>query len=1371
MSNFTYRTRRGRRPSSTDWLQILDIDGPFLAAPVVTDTWPDGLPALDQARMDALRTSNSLYDANPGARDGFIRHVLVNTLDWRHNLAWGPDAAAFAVTVPEHQTSVDITFAMQAQDDTGVVTPGAALLLGMVLPPKTATTGRAPVGGGTWTAGPADRLAHALRVRGVPLGLVTNGDTWTLVSVSDGGVVNTATWTRHAWLEEPQTLRAFVTLLTRARFLGVAADQTLPALLTASLARQEEVTERLAEQSQAVVEMLVATLGRLEAAHRVEHGAGMLPDTVGPAEVYQASVTVLMRLVFLLYAEERGLLPFDDDTYGRAYAVTTLAESLRERATDHGEDALERTATGWYRLLSLFRGVHRGARHEQLILPAYGGSLFDPDRFPWLEGRADASEPLGSGRVPAIDDRTLLRALDALQTLQFAKERRRISYRSLDVEQIGYVYEGLLDQDARTAEDWVLSIAVSDKNLRKNGPEVFLTDLEAQHSRGKEALATWLVEQMKAAGGNRSKASILKALTPPTGDDAQRYARLVREACGNDDIASSRVMPYCRLLRMDPRDLPVVYPPGSLYLTDSSARANTGAVYTPRFLAEQVVETTLEALVYNPGPLETEDKTAWVLRTPEQILELKVCDIAAGSGAFLVAATRYLADRLLEAHRQHVPASEPESDDETPPPVSLGARELEEQELLDARRAVIDHCIYGVDINPMAVEMAKLSLWLVTLDPRRPFSFLDDRLAVGDSLLGITSPDQLRDLHFDPKRGREIHKDTFDLFAADTASLLKSSSELRKEIAEIDLRDTRDAEHKRRLLQRSHELTRWLGLIADGLVGASLAGGADVQYLTLASLVRAASEREAGKVEDFEKRVHAGLKSSVSGIPHRPAHYPLLFPEVFIDGRDGFDAIVGNPPWLGGGQISGAFGKDYREHLATVTARGKRAKRPDLVAFFYLTADDLTSPAGVMSLLATKTLGQGDTRELGLDQILTRRRIFQAWRSRPWPTSSASVEYVCTWLADSSSTVHARLDGERVTGISSTLDTAGGVQGVPFRLQTLRGRAFQGSVTYGSGFILSPEEGRLMLAADARNSHVVKPYLSGDDVNASPSRAPSRYIIDFGTMGAGEARRYEAPWRHVERHVREERKELSGRPEYARIVENWWQYWAPRRELYEALGRFGEGICLARTSSTLAPVPAPRGVVFSDGLIVVCGSAHTDLATVSSSVHFAWILRFKSTMGKGLRYSITDLFETFVLPDKLSGMSQLGRELDELRSAACRARGIGLTELSPLVHSEDSARDLHSIRSVLEEIDRELFNAYGWSDLDPSLTLQDTDLGRRLTLPIAMRSEVVDRLLKLNHERHAAEVAVGLHDTRKRRPLRAKAQPAGDGPTLFGGQA
>ncbi|SHG42595.1 Eco57I restriction-modification methylase domain-containing protein [Geodermatophilus nigrescens] len=1331
MSNSTHRTRRGRRPSSTDWLQILDIDGPFLAAPVVTDTWPDGLPALDQARMDALRTSNSLYDANPGARDGFIRHILVDTLDWRHNLAWGPDAAAFAVAVPEHQTRVDITFAMQAQDDTGVVTPGAALLLGIVLPPKTATTGRAPVGGGTWTAGPADRLAHALRVRGVPLGLVTNGDTWTLVSVSDGGAVSTATWTRHAWLEEPQTLRAFVALLTRARFLGVAADQTLPALLTASLARQEEVTERLAEQSQAVVEMLVATLGRLDATHLAEHGARLLPGNVGPAEVYQASVTVLMRLVFLLYAEERGLLPLDDDTYAGGYAVTTLAESLRERATDHGEDALERTATGWYRLLSLFRGVHRGARHEQLILPAYGGSLFDPDRFPWLEGRASATEPLGRNRVPAIDDRTLLRALDALQTLQFAKERRRVSYRSLDVEQIGYVYEGLLDQDARTAEDWVVSIAVSDKDLRKNGPEIYLTDLEVQQAKGDDALAAWLVDQIKNAGGNRSKASILKALTSPTGDDAQRFARLVREACGNDDTATARVMPYCRLLRMDPRDLPVVYPPGSLYLTDSSARANTGAIYTPRFLAERVVETTLEGLVYKPGPLDTEDKSAWVLRTPKEILDLRICDIAAGSGAFLVAATRYLANRLVEARRQHGSQSKVPDADE-PATVSFGARALEEQELLDARREVIDHCIYGVDINPMAVEMAKLSLWLVTLDPRRPFSFLDDRLAIGDSLLGITSPDQLRDLHFDPKKGRALHENALDLYTSKTDELMKAASELRWQIAEIDLHDARDAEYKKRLLHRSEQLTRRLALIADALSGAVVAGASESDFLKVAMLANDANDGSNYGDEKLRESVVAVL-GGTTGAQNRPAHFPLLFPEVFTDGRSGFDAIVGNPPFLGNRHWRAAFGPDFQALAARLLA-ARSIGKIDLAALFLRRACTILGEQGSVGLILTTSLREPQARPHTYEALTSDGlEIFAAEPEIPWPTSSVGIHVSLVWLTRAAVFVSRRLGGRNVDRIPASLSEE--VESLtPEPLSWLF--AFEGSHNgKGESFLVDASDSQLPALRDEAPDLWV-PYLTADDIAGSLVLHPRRYCFYAGDQSlhavcAGRP----LTERFLHEVVRPQRSP-DALKSYPGLIDRWWQMVRTRYALRQQLGAIAPTyIAMPAVSKYAIAARVPATWLANNGVRLIADHGDWLFAFMHSQWFESWVWRFSGRRETRINLAVTGAIHTLPklrLSDDWAGTWL--QDWEEAVRAAARS-GKGLTDFWNNFHSNIDAPPLNRCRRLRGVLDRRIAEENDLPDLSSASTV--IDVGPRFGWDTASREVAVQHMYRLHLEQRA----------------------------------
>lgn len=1378
-----YRARRGRRPSSTDWLQILDVDGPFLAAPVVHDTWPDGLPALSQSQMDALRAASTLYDANPGTRDAFISHVLTATLDWRRNLAIGPDAANFNVAVPEHHQTVEITFALRAQDSDGTI-QNTPLLLGMVLPPKTATTGRAPAGSGTWTAGPADRLAHALRMRKVPLGIVTNGDTWTLVTVSDGGAISTATWTRHAWLEEPQTLRAFVALLTRTRFYGVPDDQTLPGLLTMSLARQEEVTERLAEQSQAVVEMLVATLGRLDAQHQTEHGTRLLPPGVGPAEVYQATVTVLMRVVFLVYAEERGLLPLDDDTYASAYAVNTLADSLRERATDHGEDALERTATGWYRLLALFRGVHRGARHEQLILPAYGGSLFDPDRFPWLEGRASANLPLGSGDVPAIDDRTLLKALDSLQTLQFAKERRQVSYRSLDVEQIGYVYEGLLDQDALTAGDWVVSIAVSDKDPRKNGPELMLTDLEHHYARGDDALAAWLVDQIKNMKGNRSKASILKALSPLDGNDKPRYERLVREACGNDDVVTARVLPFAKLLRLDPRDLPVVYPPGSLYLTDSAARANTGAVYTPRFLAEQVVETTLQAVVYSPGPLDTEDDSAWVLKTPEQILDLKVCDIAAGSGAFLVAATRYLAEKLMESRRQYAVAdarptdrSETAKPEGADAPAVLGLRELAqaEQEALDTQRAVIVNCIYGVDINPMAIEMAKLSLWLTSLDRNRPFSFLDDHLAVGDSLLGITSSQQLIDLHFDPKKGRALHRDTLNLFTSSVESDLKTASELRAQIPLVGDRDSRDAETKQRLLRRARKITKRLSLVADGLTAASLAGGKDSDYLTLASLVSDAGHGGDPDDRKLSAYVAAHLQSDVGHDRHRPAHYPLVFPEVFSAGRSGFDAVLGNPPFLGGSKLWAAFGEAYRDHLVRTIGRGARGVRgqTDLIAFMALTAHALTRWAqGQIGLIGTNTIAQGDTRVVALDQMLADCVVLRAAvKSEDWPTQGANLEYSIVWVSQRplGSGVSAYLDGRPVRAISAGLDTEGRSKGQPFRLLERAGRAFQGSKVHGDGFTMVPELAAELLERNPANAECLLPYVTGEDLNSRSDSSASRYVVFFHQYSQGKARQWEDLWQYIEPTVRPHRAKVNP-DKYPRLYKDWWLFEAARPTLYGAIAALDDVIAITRVSRVCQPVIVPTGQVFSDQTVVFAENDRALFSFLSSSLHYHWATKYGSSMRADLRYTIADIFESLPAPEYTDRMRELGSLLHERRSAFMRERNLGLTKTYNLIHAVDvTATDVATLRTIHSDIDGEVCASYGWSDLDLRHGHYETRQGLRWTVHPGAQTELLDRLLALNHERYAVEVAAGLHGRgAKKVPRKQPGADVSEDKTLFG---
>ena len=459
--------------------------------------------------------------------------------------------------------------------------------------------------------------------------------------------------------------------------------------------------------------------------------------------------------------------------------MLTLREQLRQAARD-GEDALERRSAAWHRLLATFRAVHGGVGHDRLRLPAYGGSLFDPDRFPFLEGRHES----GDGKPLSVDDRTILAVLDALLTVEVGKGNRRtaqrLSYKALDVEQIGHCYEGLLDHGCAPVDE----LSVGLVGAEADEPELAVAELEQRLAAGRDDFCEWLSskELCKKAPG-RLRTMLEKD------PDGTALARL-RAACGHDDAAVGRVRPFWGLLRSDLRGLPVVFMPGSKYVTQTSTRRNTGTQYTTRALADEVVRYTLEPLAYAPGPADGAEPEEWRIRLPAELLALRVCDPAVGSGAILTAACRYLADRLIEATHEHGPG---DGDFASRLRGLLDADP--DDQVTVARREVVDHCLYGVDRNPVAAEMAKLSLWLTTMARERPFTFLDHAIQLGDSLLGITNVNQLRWLHLDPaQRGGEAG---FEMLAIEGS--IDEALELAEQLQQMSVLTVRDASAKQRL--------------------------------------------------------------------------------------------------------------------------------------------------------------------------------------------------------------------------------------------------------------------------------------------------------------------------------------------------------------------------------------------------------------------------------------------------------------------------------------------------------------------------------------------------------------------------------------------
>ena len=463
---------------------------------------------------------------------------------------------------------------------------------------------------------------------------MTDGARWTLVWARPGESTGICTWRAELWLEEPVTLRAFVSLLGAQRFFNLPVEQGLAALLQESAGKQQEVADQLGAQVRRAVELLIATLDRED---RDRHGE-LLADLESD-EVYRGAVTVMMRLVFLFVAEERRLLPIDDPRYDETLAASTLRAQLQERADRDGEDPLERSTAAWHRVLALFRAVHGGIEHDALRLPAYGGGLFDPDRYPLLEGR-----PPGTGWPSG--GRTRCRSTTARCCTCSTRSRRwstaaravLLSFRALDVEQIGHVYEGLLDHTAVRITDTALASRRQARARARPRRDRALGRRRRGHARR-------AARQARPAAPPAAIGKALGRRTRPTS-----RAPGCAPPCGSDDALVDGSRPYhaparattCAATRS-------CFLPGSLYVTQALDRRASGTHYTPRSLAEEVVRTRSSPSSTDPGPAQERDPANWKLKPAAELLELKVADIAMGSGAFLVAACRYLAERLVEA--------------------------------------------------------------------------------------------------------------------------------------------------------------------------------------------------------------------------------------------------------------------------------------------------------------------------------------------------------------------------------------------------------------------------------------------------------------------------------------------------------------------------------------------------------------------------------------------------------------------------------------------------------------------------------------------------------------------------------------------------
>ena len=1330
-----------------EWLSLVPNSGPFLSLPVLVRAFPQGLEAHDPDHVRQLRLAFDEWDENltakrpdPGLHRAWVQFVLTETLGFADLLAEGQ-------AIPPTLKSEVAVCGETLRPDWIVNDPatGRARLLVQVFPRSQSLT--KPVALSRWNASPDTRMMQLLHDTGIRVGLVTNGDHWMLVNAPKNETTGYASWYASLWLEEYVTLRAFRTLLGADRFFSVPDEETLESLLEKSANDQQEVTDQLGYQVRQAVEVLIRAIDKADQ----EHGRKLLGD-VSEKVLYESALTVMMRLVFLFCAEERELLLLGDELYDKNYSVSTLREQLQVTAQEFGEEILALRYDAWVRLITSFRAVYAGAKHDRLKLPAYGGSLFNPDRFPFLEGRPLGTSWKSTEALPLpISNRTVLHLLKALQILQTkignTIEARKISFRALDIEQIGHVYEGLLDHTAKRATEPVLGLA----GTRAKEPEIPLADLERIAAKGEKELFKFLKDET-----GRSESAIKKGLNAEIDD---QLASRFRTVCQDSDLWK-RIKPFAALVRVDDDAYPVVITTGSVFVTAGTDRRSSGTHYTPKSLTEPIVQYTLEPLVY-VGPAEGLPENEWKLRPAKELLDLKICDMACGSGAFLVQACRYMAARLLEAW-DAVQRANPRTAYITPEGEASSGKfgemlipgDLDERHTY-ALRIVAQRCLYGVDINPLATEMAKLSLWLLTLAKNMPFEFLDHAIRCGDSLVGIHDLDQLRKFNLDGK-GEDN-----GLFLQFLDPKIKEAIALRRQITEMQSNTVEDVEAQDRMLRESNDKIDRLKCAADFLIAAELTPGsaADKRAAKDDAAIKVALHFNDSDLSTFRREAQKALNGQVT------FHWPLEFPEVMVEGG-GFDAFMCNPPFMGGKKITGSLFEPYRDLLVHHIANDVRG-HADICAYFVLRGISILRTTGHFGFLATNTIAQGDTREVCLDQLLANGcRIPRAIPSVSWP-GAASLEVALVWLTKGAWNGAFKLSGNTVPGITSFLTIPNSITGLPSRLFANQGKSFQGTVVLGTGFFMHPDEAKSIIEADERYLSVLFPYLNGEDLNSRPDQTASRWVINFQDWPIEVAESYGECFNIVREKVKPDRDKVK-RKLYR---ERWWQFAERCPGLYQAIHSLETVLVVCQTSKFHSFVFVPKGTVYANKLVVFSLSNWSDLALLNSTPHSEWVFAYGSTLETRPVYTPTDCFETFPFPASISSLAGIGESYSEQRRQIMLARQEGLTKIYNRFHNPDETSvDIQKLRDLHVEMDSAVAAAYGWTDLDLGHDFHKTKQGVRYTISEPARREVLSRLLKLNHERYAEEVKQGLHEKKKPKATKSMKEAKANtqaGPSLF----
>jgi hypothetical protein len=1176
---------------------------------------------------------------------------------------------------------------------------------------------------GPWAYPAQAKFDRLLRECRVPIGLLSNGSelrlTYAPIDAASGYIPFRVADMLQS--DGRPILDAFLMLLEAKRWFGVAAADTLPEILKESRQRQAEVTNELSRQ---VFEALEILLAGFQAAAERDGGNGADPSplyrTLETEEdrVYAGLLTVLLRLVFLLYCEDHRLLPSDHELFSQHYSLLGLFDQLQQD-NDRLPDSMGQRFGAYARVVALFRLVYLGGKHSgdgdapAFDLPERRGELFDPNEYPFLEGWGPGgSAPVACAErrqavhVPTVDDGTVHRVLERLIVL----DGQRLSYRSLRVEQIGGVYEALMGYAVRRLEGDAVRLKLGGGASAR----LWLEAAPLVKRKGEAERARWLGDEL---GFDNTEAKRIAKAVEGCSTTKQALEQLERLGGKNPERAVK----------------------GTLVLQPSLERRRTSSHYTPPELAKSVVERALEPLIATMGPAPKS----------ESILNLVVCDPAMGSGAFLVAACEFLAAQLEAAWSRE------------------GQQQLigntAENVNLYAKRLIAQRCLLGVDKNRYAVQLARISLWLTTMSRHEPFTFVDHALRHGDSLVGL-SLEQIRAFHWKPPAQT-------DFLEVDLRGMVDEALEKRRGLLALARKAGVRTSEKQRLLFQSRDSLGDLQLVGDVLLGAFFGREKDrereeerrrrrdVVQRWLLSEHGEVKEGLRGELEEWQRELR---RTQV------PFHWMLEYPEVFCDAAKVIDAhnatdnrrvdaFVGNPPFASKNGIVASGGRQYVPWLLSAFPRAHG--NADLCAYFFRRAGELLGTNGTVGFIATNTISQGDTRTTGLEALIGQGfSVISAFTNIRWKGIAAVTVCLVTLARGAVVKVALRqLDGAQVPNIDSRL------QGVRERLQTkplscMRGLFYMGSKTYGEGFELAPDEAAALLKKE-KNRVVILPIIGGIDVNSDPHQRAPGYVISFGQMSVDEASRWPEVLDIVTQRVKPERDKANVMTaDGAHRKKYWWQHAQPRPELYTQIRLLSRCLVTARVTKHLCFSFQPTDRIFNQKLYVFPFDTFTNFSVLQSRLHDAWTRLLSSTLETRQNYSASDCFETFPFPSPnprtlLPTLETIGETLYETRAQYMITTNQGLTKTYNAL-KDPTCRDprILELRTLHEDLDRAVLTAYSWSDIVvppycPQTPAEEAQLQ-------SFKDEIIDRLFVLNAERaaqEATEAAANPSPARKRK--------------------